>query len=1051
MRQAGYAWRRTRARSGLVALLTAMTMLIVLALAGTLAYLQVASATGVRDAVGAAPPAAQVIQVQTRVATDAAAEQRVGAAAVLDRLLPTDRSTWTVVRTPPIALTGAADSVQLLVDPDLASDATLLDGVWPSGPGEATLHAGAAASLEVAVGDTLELVNDGEPTPVQLVGLWQPVDPDDTRWGGDTTVATGMNPLEADTYGPLVVTEETLGTLSVVPFVQWTLTPGPQLQPADLDRWIAGAGRLVDALDSDGLTVRGVTVAGTLTTTLADIRENLASVRASSSIPLAIVALVSLVALWQIARLLSSTRDRETHVLLSRGASPRQIVAYGAAEAALVATGALLGGAVVAAVFLARPGVSVATLAAVTGAVAVAAAAVMLVVLGRSTASGLRTSDHSGRGRTALASTALVLLVALAAFSLWRLIRNGSPLLPGSRDVDAVAVLAPALTLVAAALATVALAAPVSRGLARLAARRAPIAPALELRQASRRIAVNAVPVVLVVLATAVAAIASAHAGTWAASRTLVAQLAIGADVRVTTEGGISGPRPSDIATLSGLTGVAGAAGVLEAAMRTEDAVGELTAVPMSDVGASSAPTSLLAPAEDALAPSTDPLPGLDLPTDSGALTVRVTASATGAPSDGPNRSVELVAWLSDGTDLLKVGLGGLTVPAADLADYVVDPEDLSVTEVLTPNPDAGRSVTGELDAAVPPGDWRVVALDTVFRSTVYPTSWSVAVDAVAADGTDLMASSDLEWDPAVLPGPGTGEVTPVGRLAYRSEFTGVPSGPRGGMLPTALQRFMPATDEVPVVPVVTTPGWGDEISTGGTDVTVSATTVRLQRVGTIPAVPGNDDGRAALADLPSLQNAVLRASEDVPGITTVWLDAGSSDPAALARLVQDQLGPRTEVVAAGAGVAAAVAEPARVVYWIAAVAALLLALPAIAAVALTQATARRGEVVVLRAMGMSTRQQARSRSRELLGLEIGAVAAGLLSGWGLASLVVVALVRSTTPRATRSLPIELTFAWLPGLALVLLIATTVTAVALWYGARVRAQARDTTWREETR
>lgn len=1049
MRHAGYAWRRTRARGGLVALLTAMAMLIVLALAGTLAYLQVASATGVRDAVGAAPPAAQVMQVQTRVASDAA-EQRDGAAAVLDRLLPAHRSTWTVVRTPPIALAGSADSVQLLVDADLASDATLLDGVWPSAPGEATLHAGAAASLDVAVGDTLELVGDGETTPVQLVGLWQPADPDDTRWGGDATLVTGTSPLEADTYGPLVVTEETLGSLTVVPFVQWTLTPGPQLQPAELDRWIDGAGRLVDVLDDEGLTVRGVTVAGTLPTTLTDIRENLASVRASSSIPLLIVALVSLVALWQIARLLASTRERETLVLLSRGAAPRQIVAYGAAEATLVATGALLGGGAVAAVFLARPGVSLATLAGVTGAVAVAAPVVLLAVLGRSTATGLRPADHSGRGRTALASTALVLLVALAAFSLWRLIRTGSPLLPGSRDVDAIAVLAPALALVAVALAAVALAAPVSRVLARLAARRPVIAPALELRQASRRIAVNAVPVVLVVLATAVATIASAHAGTWTTSRTLVAQLAIGADIRVSEDGGISGADPSDAAALAGLTGVASTAGVLQVPMRTEDAVGELTAVPMSDIGASSAPQSLLDPAAAALAPSSDPLPGPDLPTDAAAITLEVTASATGSPSDGSTRSAQLAAWLSNGTDLLELDLGGLAVPAAASIEYVVDPEDQSVTEVETPNPDAGRPVTAELEAAVPPGDWRLVALDTVFDTTFDPTAWSVAVDAVAADGVDLLASSTVEWDPAVLPGPGTGEVAPGGPLAFRSEFTGEVSG-AGGVLPTALQRFMPVSDAAPVVPVVTTPGWGDVISADGTDVTVSTTTVRLQRVGGIAAVPGNASSRAALADLPSLQNAFLRTAQDVPAITAIWLDAGTGDPATIARLAQEQLGPRAEVVSTAAGVADAVAEPARVVYWIAAVAALLLALPAIAAVALTQATARRGEVAVLRAVGMSARQQAWSRSRELLGLELGAVAAGVLGGWGIAALVVVTLVRSTTPRATRTLPIELTFAWWPGLALVLGIMATVTAVALWYGARVRAQARDTTWREEIR
>ena len=105
----------------------------------------------------------------------------------------------------------------------------------------------------------------------------------------------------------------------------------------------------------------------------------------------------------------------------------------------------------------------------------------------------------------------------------------------------------------------------------------------------------------------------------------------------------------------------------------------------------------------------------------------------------------------------------------------------------------------------------------------------------------------------------------------------------------------------------------------------------------------------------------------------------------------------------------------------------------------------------MLRAVGVGATQQGRSRTRELMGLELGAVVAGVLAGWLLSLQIMVPLIRSTTPQTSRAVPLELTFAWVPGLVLIGVVVGTVAAVALWYGARVRSQARDTTWREEIR
>ncbi|GAB2599504.1 FtsX-like permease family protein [Pseudactinotalea suaedae] len=1049
MRTSGYAWRRSRARAGLVALLTAMSALVVLALAGTLAYLDVSSTAGVRDAITGSPPAARVLQVQTRVATDPDA-QRAAATAVITDLLPGDAILWSSTRTPPMPLVGSEERAILLVDDAIAEHATLSAGGWPGAPNETAVHAGAAQTLGIAVGDVIGISAEETGAELTVVGLWLPDDPDDTHWAGDPTLTDGTDPLEIDAYGPWVVTAQTLEPLAVTPFVRWVVTPGAELTPEALDAWLRDLPRVPDALDEAGLTVRGVTTSGTLTTTLADAREGLASVRASSAIPLLVVALVSLVALWQITRLLGAIRERETLVLLSRGAAPSQIAGFGAAEAAVIACGALIGGAAVVAGFFGRAGFDLGTTVAVAVAVALAVLVVMTTAVARAALTGLHPEGESGRATNALAGSALVLVTALAAFALWRFTRNGSPLVPGTRQIDLVAVGAPALALIAVALVTVTAAGPLTRGLAALMSARPGFSPVTELRQSSRRITVNAVPVVLVVLAAAIATIASGYAGTWQALRSASAQVSVGADARVETAGGIVTARPRGVSEVLAAAGVgADATGVLQGAVRVDETVGQLTALPMTDIGVSSAPGELLDPVTRLLTPATDPLPGLELPRDATTLALGVTAAADGQDDVHRQRTVAVRVWLLQGSELIRLDLGSTRVVAGDQIDRDEETGEMLVVE----DPARGRPVSAQLETPVPPGTWRVVAVDTLMEASHNPTSWTVSVDSVSADGTDLLGPSDLVWDPAVLPTPAAGEpFTSEGTMAFSGSFAGdLTSGTFPQLISPSVQRFMPSSDAPLTLPVVTTGGWDDQIRPDGTDVQIGTIPVRVEQVGTMPVVPGNPDAAAALADLGSVQNTLLRSSPEVPSITQVWVDGGDRGPADLAEALREALPPRTEVVATGEGVTDTVAAPARTVYWIAAGCALLLALPAIVAVAMTQAAGRRGEVVVLRAVGVGAAQQGRSRTRELLGLELGAVVAGVLAGWLLSAVIMVPLIRSTAPQVSGAVPLRLTFDWLPGVAVITTVGLVVAAVALWYGARVRAQARDTTWREEIR
>lgn len=1049
MRTTGYAWRRARARAGLVALLTAMSALVVLALAGTLAYLDVSSTAGVREAISGSPPAARVAQVQTRVADDPAAQQ-AGVRTIVDDLLPEGAITWTTIRTPPMPIVDAEERATLLVDGEIAEHATLGDGTWPTAANETALHAGAAETLGIGVGDVVTVNANDTSADLTVVGLWLPQDPEDTHWGGDLILKAGTDPLEADTYGPWLVTDETLEPLDVAPWVRWSVTPGSELSPSTLDAWLRSLPLMADQIDEAGLTVRGVTTSGTLATTLADAREGLASVRASSAIPLLVVALVSLVALWQITRLLAAIRQRETLVLLSRGASPAQITGLGAGEAGVVACGALLGGGAVTAGFWGRAGFDLTTTVWVAVGVAVAVLAVMIASVARAALTGLHAEGESGRATTALAGSALVLVTALAVFALWRFSRNGSPLVPGTRQIDVVAVGAPALTLIAVALVAVTAAGPLTRGLAALAARKPGYSPVTELRQSSRRITVNAVPVLLVVLAAAIATIASGYAGTWQALRTASTQVSVGADVRVETASGIAASRPRGVDAVLALSGEGAAAtGVLQGALRLDDKVGQLTALPMTDIGVSSAPAALLDPVVPLLTPEADPLPGIDLPTDIATLTVDVTAAASGEDNYQPFRSVGLRLWLAQGAELIRLDLGSFRVVAGDREVW----DEEAQSSVVVEDPANGEPVSTQLETEVPPGTWRLVAVDTLMETSQNPTSWTVTVDAISADGTDVLADSDVTWDPAVLPTPGSGEpFLSDATMALEGSFVGdLTSTYYPRLISPAVQRFMPPSDGPLTVPVVTTGGWADQIRPDGTDVSVGTIPVRVEQVGTMPVVPGNPDSAAALTDLGTLQNAMLRTGPEVPGISQIWVDGGDLTPAELATELREEMPPSTTIVATGDGITDTVAAPARVVYWIAAGCALLLALPAIVAVAMTQAASRRGEVVVLRAVGVGASQQGRARTRELLGLEIGAVIAGVLAGWLMSAIIMVPLIRSTTPQVSRAVPLRLTFDWLPGTAMILVIALVVAGVALWYGARVRSQARDTTWREEIR
>ncbi|MFB9749280.1 hypothetical protein ACFFN3_18500, partial [Leifsonia shinshuensis] len=111
----------------------------------------------------------------------------------------------------------------------------------------------------------------------------------------------------------------------------------------------------------------------------------------------------------------------------------------------------------------------------------------------------------------------------------------------------------------------------------------------------------------------------------------------------------------------------------------------------------------------------------------------------------------------------------------------------------------------------------------------------------------------------------------------------------------------------------------------------------------------------------------------------------------------------------------------------------------------------RRGEVVVLRAVGLSGRQQAWARRLEVIGVACAAGVFGDLGGIVVVSIVGNTLARLSVVTAPATLSVQGRVDPL-GMAVGAVALAAALAVAVWgYGVAVRRQAADTAYREETR
>ncbi|HJE50501.1 MAG TPA: hypothetical protein K8V15_00700, partial [Tessaracoccus flavescens] len=529
----GWALRRARASVVLVATLFALVAVTSGILAFTLGNSGILATTAARDALLKASPGEGGVTAQTRMAPDVEAQDALAREKLTEGFAPAPVDIWTTyVSEPRRATDGPSQALILWAGEHLAGDPVRVTaGAWPSGPGEAALHVGAAEKAGIEPGARFTV--DGH--ELTVTALWEPASPFDPLWFGEDLVLTGTTGAH---LGPLVVDRSVL--TGGAPFIRWGVVPDVEtIAPSELNSLAEGAAKARELVKAADVTGRGIRADGDLAATAEVAARDYTVGQSFGFVPVSLLILVAVVGLVQVAGQLAATREREVSLLLARGASRRQLIVAGLGEATVAAVaGAAVGTAVAAAVVWLLAG-NAAHLGTVLwgGLVSLALAIVCLGAVTVATTVRLARGDQprSDRVRGVAGAAALVLVVAAAALATWQLLRAGTFVTTtddGDIQADLLPALSPALLVAAAAVVGLVALAPVTR-LLELASRRIRSTGLwLAGAQLARGLVVQAVPVVLTILAVGTATLASFYSGSYAEAQRQLASLSHGAPVR---------------------------------------------------------------------------------------------------------------------------------------------------------------------------------------------------------------------------------------------------------------------------------------------------------------------------------------------------------------------------------------------------------------------------------------------------------------------------------------------------------------------------------------
>lgn len=989
------AFARANARSGVLAAIAAVVLLLSGLGTAVVDSLAGSSASGIRSGLAAAQGTAGAARWQIRVASDPEA-QADAAASVLDRMLTPHGATWSrSVETAPVEASSGdtAFGAVLLVDGDAPARSELVAGSWPDtaeavsaaaadGALPATLHADAAESLGLAPGDVVDLA--GEPARrLLIVGTWLPLDPAEPAWFGEGVIASGRT---ADGIGPFLVAEETALDVPAAIVVRWTAvvdasaaTPDSASALREALPDVEPALRAEPAIGTDGLGALGG-----LDATLTRLLAGLGAVRAIAPLPLLLLGFAGVAALTRLASLLSAARRGETVLLRARGASAGRLTRDTAIEVLVLGVPAAIIGAAGAELFLmiSRPGE--ARDWGVAGFMAgIALVTTLLLVAGRAWLDARRpvvrgSGDEVGRVARGLVTGGVVLVAVVTAVALWQFRLYGSPLVAnasGRLDVDPVAVLAPVLVLVALSLAALGLSRPVDALLERLAAGRPGLVPALPMRQLARRATLYASASLVTMLAIAGLTLTAAFAGAWQGIDRTASALATGGEVRVASAGRDVVLQPDELAlddAIAAVDGVTAVGPVFRGEARVGSEQATIVALPSAGV-AEIAPGTGTRPAAAALADSAAAA-GVDLP--AGATTLEV-----GVELDSPagtSGTVSVTAWL------LTASGAATPVPPA--------PVDVA---------SGGGQVRLQLPDAT---ELRFIGLGASL-SGAGGADVQVAFGAVSFDG-ETVAGTAFETER---------ELTLTSKAPNaRAPLTAGGSDPLPVMLGAELAERISASV-------------GDEFAfrvlTGGAEIDAVV-------AGVVPVVPTAGAG-GILADLGALERYAFDDGAGVPAFGERWIAA--SDPE---RVAAELGADRDAAVVADARSAASSAPfiaPAVAALWVGAAGALLFALIAVIALVAALGGSRRGEIVVLRVLGVPARIQSRARFAELAVTLGTAVLIGVVVGLLTALLTARELARAAVAGVPAVIPVDFGLdaaPWILGIGAFVLLAAAISAGA---------------------
>ena len=876
--------------------------------------------------------------------------------------------------------------------PDLRSRADLAAGAWPVDASQASIQADAAVALGVRMGDRLALPGGAE---VTIVGTWRAHDPSDPTWLGSALPLTGLG--YGGVAGFVVIDPSLWAHSGTKPVARWTVLPvASRTTASQLAAIQASPDTAPLALLADPRNGTSVDQDGRIQPAMTAIVGNVQAASAVSIAPLVIVGLLGLVTLIELARMLTQLREGETALLRARGATRQRLVFGAAVEAAIVSVPAAVVGAVVAAGVL--PLVARAASVPVVGWVGAALAAVAAVIVlavsaGLSSQGEAQPRSQSGervRSTVGIAAVALTVLAAIVAVSQFLL--YGSPLTTtaaGGVGVDPLAVTAPALALAALSLVGLALFPLVSRAAERVARGLVGLG-SLPVRQLARRDRAAITPILLVALAVAGLVFSATYSGTWQASSAATRAVQVGTGVRVTGQSS----RPSFEAQV--IPGQRAAAPAGMADVQIGDSLVSMVELPADRL------RDVVAPVPNAVDPRAlarslaDTVARPQLPAGARGIVLSVVATpASAAPTDVAVTVVDALGTLTTLRGVPDRGAFTMQLPNGT-APWVVRAIDL---QLLRAPENARVSV-----ALHTTGDGRPIPLGN---------TWTLSDLGVGHAGFVALAG----------PAPGVRITAATDGARLRLQ----PRAADGERLPLVISASLAKSAGLHVgvqldVPLVA--------SGGDLPATVS---------GIVPVIPGLSSDEGVLADLGSLQDAVLRAGLNNTATSEWWI--ATDNPAEVSRWLASRLPIGAVLQTRDTVPADEVLGSANTVVWIAAIAIALLGMLAVAAGLAAEVRARNEQVALLRALGVGRRLQARGRAIEVGTLLALGLLAGLIDGGLVSALIVPDLARTAVPGALAALPTVLTLDTLAGIASLLAVVLVATGILAATAAAVRRQA----------